>query len=152
MSRVIEIDPQTLAGRTGEEVGVSEWVEISQERIDRFADATDDHQWIHVDPARAAGESPFKTTIAHGFLTLALVPALLRATIRLPARMTINYGSNRVRFVSPVPAGSRVRGRFTVVQVQNLPDALQVTWGVVVERQSGTKPSCVAEWVVRYYV
>jgi len=149
---MIEIDPNTLSGRTGDEIGVSDWVEISQARIDRFADATDDHQWIHVDPARAAAESPFETTIAHGFLTLSLVPALLRATIRLPARMTINYGSNRVRFVSPVPTGSRVRGRFTVVQVQNVPDALQVTWGVVVEREGGTKPSCIAEWLVRYYL
>jgi acyl dehydratase len=149
---MIEIDPKTLAGRTGDEVGISDWLEISQARINRFADATDDHQWIHIDPARAAAESPFETTIAHGFLTLSLVPALLRATIRLPARMTINYGSNRVRFVSPVPAGSRVRGRFTVVQVQTLSDALQVTWGVVVEREGGTKPSCIAEWLVRYYV
>jgi len=149
---MIEIDPRTLAGRAGEEVGVSEWLEISQARIDRFADATDDHQWIHVNPARAAADSPFKTTIAHGFLTLSLVPSLLRATIRVPARMTLNYGSNRVRFASPVPAGSRVRGRFTVTQVTNVPDALQVTWGVVVEREGGTKPSCVAEWIVRYYL
>jgi acyl dehydratase len=148
---MIEIDLKTIAGRAGEEVGVSEWLEISQERIDRFADATDDHQWIHVDAARAAAESPFKTTVAHGFLTLSLVPSLLRATIRVPARMTLNYGSNRLRFVSPLPAGSRVRGRFTVTQVQDLPDALQVTWGVVVEREGGTKPCCVAEWIVRYY-
>src|ERR1051325_164040 len=98
---MIEIDPKTLAGSTGDEVGVSGWLEISQARIDRFADATDDHQWIHVDPARAAAESPFETTIAHGFLTLSLVPALLRTTIRVPARMTLNYGSNRLRFVSP---------------------------------------------------
>jgi len=149
---MIEIDPRTLAGRAGEEVGVSEWLEISQARIDRFADATDDHQWIHVNPARAAADSPFKTTIAHGFLTLSLVPSLLRATIRVPARMTLNYGSNRVRFASPVPTGSRVRGRFTVTAVQDLPDALQVTWGVIVEREGGTKPSCVAEWIVRYYL
>jgi acyl dehydratase len=152
---MIEIDPKTLAARAGKEVGVSDWLEISQARIDRFADATDDHQWIHVDPARAASESPFETTIAHGFLTLSLVPALLRATIRLPARMTINYGSNRLRFVSPVPAGSRVRGRFTVVEVQEVDkvsQALQVTWGVMVERHGGTKPCCVAEWLVRYYL
>jgi acyl dehydratase len=148
---MLEIDPQTLAGRIGEEVGVSDWLEISQARIDRFAEATDDHQWIHVDPARAAAESPFETTIAHGFLTLSLVPALLRATLRLPARMALNYGSNRVRFVSPVPTGARVRARFTVVQVQNVADALQVTWGVVIEREGGTKPCCVAEWLVRYY-
>jgi len=151
---MIEIDPKTLAARAGEEVGVSGWLEISQARIDRFADATDDHQWIHVDPARAAAESPFETTIAHGFLTLSLVPALLRTTIRVPARMTLNYGSNRLRFVSPVPAGSRVRGRFAVLQVQevrDVADALQVTWGVTVERDGGTKPCCVAEWLVRYY-
>ena len=148
---MIEIDPKTLAGRAGEEIGVSEWLEISQARIDRFADATDDHQWIHVDPRRAAADSPFATTVAHGFLTLSLVPALLRATIRLPARLSLNYGSNRVRFVSPLSAGSRVRGRFTVMQTQEVPDALQVTWGVVVEREGGTKPSCVAEWIVRYY-
>ena len=149
---MIEIDPRTLAGRAGEEIGVSDWLEISQGRIDSFADATDDHQWIHVDPARAAVDSPFETTVAHGFLTLALVPALLRATIRLPARMTLNYGSNRVRFVSPVPAGARIRGRFSVMQVHDVPEALQVTWGVVVERDGGTKPCCVAEWIVRYYL
>jgi acyl dehydratase len=148
---MIEIDPKTLASRTGEEIGVSEWLEISQARIDRFADATDDHQWIHVDAARAAADSPFTRTVAHGFLTLSLVPSLLRATIRVPARMTLNYGSNRVRFVSPLPAGSRVRGRFTVMQTQEVQDALQVTWGVVVEREGGTKPCCVAEWIVRYY-
>lgn len=148
---MVEIDPRTLAGRTGEEVGVSDWLEISQARIDRFADATDDHQWIHVDRARAASDSPFETTVAHGFLTLSLVPALLRATLRLPARMALNYGSNRVRFVSPVPAGSRVRARFTVLQVQEMPDAIQVTWGIVVEREGGPKPCCVAEWIVRYY-
>jgi acyl dehydratase len=147
---MIELDPKTLAGRTGEEVAVSDWMEISQARIDRFADVTDDHQWIHVDPARAA-ESPFRTTVAHGFLTLSLVPALLGATLRLPAQLTLNYGSNRVRFVSPLPAGSRVRGRFTVMQVRDVPDALQVTWGVVIEREGGTKPCCVAEWIVRYY-
>jgi acyl dehydratase len=149
---MIEIDPKTLAGRAGEEIGISEWLEISQARIDRFADATDDHQWIHVDPQRAAADSPFQTTVAHGFLTLSLVPTLLRATIRLPARMSLNYGSNRVRFMAPVPAGSRVRGRFTVAQVQNLKEALQVTWGVVVEREGSAKPCCVAEWIVRYYV
>src|SRR3954464_8112829 len=112
---MLEIDPRTLAGRIGEEVGVRDWLEITQARIDRFAEATDDHQWIHVNPARAAAESPFKTTIAHGVLTVSVLPALLGATLQLPARMTVNYGSNRMRFVSPVPAGARVRARFTVV-------------------------------------
>jgi acyl dehydratase len=149
---MLEIDPKTLVRRIGEEVGVSDWFEISQARIDRFAEATDDHQWIHVDPARAAAESPFQTTVAHGFLTLSLVSPLLRGTIRVPARLVLNYGSNRVRFVSAVPAGARVRGRFSVVQVEELLDALQVTWGVVIEREGGTKPCCVADWMVRYYL
>src|SRR3954451_15919009 len=117
---MLEIDPQTLAGRIGEEVGVSDWLEITQARIDRFAEATDDHQWIHVDPARAAAESPFQTTVAHGFLTLPRVGPLVPGAIGGPARLVLNYGSNRVRFVSAVPAGARVRGRFSVVQVEEL--------------------------------
>src|SRR5580765_3178201 len=101
---MIDIDVRTLHEPIGQEIAVSDWLEVSQGRIEQFADATGDRQWIHVDPARAAAESPFKTTIAHGFLTLSLLSALLRATIRLPARLTLNYGINRLRFVSPVPA------------------------------------------------
>ena len=136
----------------GKEVGASEWVKIDQDRINKFADATGDHQWIHVDAARAATESPFKTTIAHGFLTLALVSLLLRGTMNPTGlRLAINYGLNRVRFPSPVPAGSRVRGRFTVGAVERVAEAIQVTWQVTVEREGSDKPCCVAEWLVRYY-
>jgi acyl dehydratase len=151
---VIEVDDiASLDRRLGEEIAVSDWIAVTQERIDSFADATEDRQWIHVDPARAADESPFMTTIAHGFLTLSLTSALIRQSIRLPgARMAINYGMNRVRFPSPVPSGSLVRGRFSPVAVDRHHDAVDVTWSVTLERQGATKPCCVAEWVVRYYV
>ncbi|OFW41201.1 MAG: dehydratase [Acidobacteria bacterium RIFCSPLOWO2_12_FULL_67_14b] len=149
---MIDIDVQTLRTRAGEEVAVSDWCEITQARIDQFADATGDRQWIHVDPARAATESPFKTTIAHGFLTLSLISALMREAIRFSGlRMAINYGVNRVRFVSPVPSGARVRGRFVPLTIEDVAGGLQVTWQVTVEREQGDKPSCIAEWIVRYY-
>ena len=137
----------------GREVALSEWVEVSQERIDRFAEATEDRQWIHVDPERAARESPFKVTIAHGFLTLSLLSELMRLAVSVGGvRMGINYGLNRVRFVAPVPAGSRIRGRFTLSALKEIGDGTQITWRVTVEREGGDKPCCVAEWLVRYYV
>jgi len=149
---VVDIDVKHLSDRIGEEVAVSDWFEISQERINTFADATEDHQWIHVDPARAAAESPFKTTIAHGFLTLSLVPMLVRRAMTIDnVRMAVNYGSNRLRFVAPVPSGSRVRGRFTVGAVEEIGGGLQVTWNLTIEREGGDKPCVVAEWLVRYY-
>jgi acyl dehydratase len=150
---MIEIsDVATLRGRVGEEIVVGEWFEISQARIDQFADATGDHQWIHVDAARAAIESPFKTTIAHGFLTLSLVSTLIREALQFTGlRMAINYGLNKVRFVSPVPSGSRVRARITPLAVDDVKHGLQVTWQVTIEREHGDKPSCVLEWLVRYY-
>jgi acyl dehydratase len=150
---MIEIsDVNTLRDRIGEEIAVGEWFPITQARIDQFADATGDHQWIHVDAARAAAESPFKATIAHGFLTLSLISTLVRDAMKLPRlRLAVNYGLNRVRFVSPVPSGSRIRGRFVVAAVEKLDDGFQVTWKVTVEREHGDKPCCVAEWVVRYY-
>src|SRR5581483_9804379 len=121
-----------------------------QARIDQFADATGDHQWIHVDRERAEAETPFKATIAHGFLTLSLISALLRQAIRFDGmRMAINYGLNRVRFLSPVPSGSRIRGRFTLASVEPKDDALQATWSVIVEREGAEKPCCAAEWIVR---
>lgn len=131
---------------------MSDWLDVTQERIDQFAEATEDRQWIHVDPARAARELPGKTTIAHGFLTLSLVSALFRGAIRMDGlRMAINYGVNRVRFVSPVPAGARIRGRFSPLAVEDVDGGAQVTWKVVVEREhGGDKPCCVAEWLVRY--
>ena len=149
---MIDIDITTIRDRIGRELAVSDWIEITQQRIDEFANATGDRQWIHVDPARAAAESPFKTTIAHGFLTLSLVSELMRKAVQFTGlRMAINYGVNRVRFVSPVPSGSRVRGRFTPAAVEDVSGGVQVTWQATVEREGGDKPSCVAEWIVRYY-
>ena len=149
---MIDIDVATLRDRIGEEIAVGDWFDITQDRIQQFADATGDHQWIHVDAARAAGESPFKTTIAHGFLTLSLISTLMRDAIRLGGlRMAINYGLNRVRFVSPVPSGARVRGRFTPSDVEETGGAIQVTWQVAVEVATGDRPCLIAEWIVRYY-
>ena len=146
------IDVAELSARVGEEIGVSEWIEITQERITQFAEATEDRQWIHVDPARAATESPFKTTIAHGFLTLSLVSVMLRKAITITGvRMAINYGSNRVRFVAPVPSGSKVRGRFVLAGMEETGGGVQATWSITVEREGEQKPACVAEWLVRYY-
>jgi acyl dehydratase len=148
-----DLDLRTLAARAGHEVAVSDWMEITQARINQFADATSDHQWIHVDQARAAAESPFGRTVAHGFLTLALVSAMHDSVFGVRARMVINYGANRVRFITPVPAGSRVRGRFSVAHVDRPDDtAVQVTWNVVIELEGAAKPCCVVEWLVRYYL
>jgi acyl dehydratase len=145
-------DVASLADRVGQELVVSDWIEIGQARLDRFADATGDRQWIHVDIARAAEESPFGTTIAHGFLTLSLMPALIGQAMTFSnVRVAINYGLHRVRFVSPAPAGTRVRGRFTLAAIRETGDGVQVTWSVTVEREHGDKPCCVAEWIVRYY-
>jgi acyl dehydratase len=149
---MVDIDLRTLSTRIGEEIAVSDWLEVTQGRIDQFADATGDHQWIHVEPARAATESPFKTTIAHGFLTLSLLSPLIRESLRFTGmRMAINYGLNRVRFVSPVPAGARIRAQTTLGAVDTITGGYQVTWQVTIEREGGGKPACVAEWVVRYY-
>ena len=142
-----------LGALVGHEVASSEWLEVSQERINRFAEATEDRQWIHTDPERAARESPFKRTIAHGFLTLSLLSELGRTAMKVGGvRVGINYGLNRVRFVSPVPAGSRIRGRFTLSALKEMRDCTQATWSVTVEREGGDKPCCLAEWLVRYYV
>jgi acyl dehydratase len=143
---------RSLANRVGEEVGVSPWVEISQQRIDTFAKAIDDFQWIHVDPARAK-DSPFGGTIAHGFLTLSLLSHLAERTFSFAdRRMGVNYGLNRVRFTSPVPSGSRVRARFTLAKYEQVEDnGVQVTWNTVVEIEGASKPALVAEWIGRHY-
>ena len=141
-----------LRDHVGREVAVSGWFEVTQERINQFAESTEDRQWIHVDPERAARESPFKETIAHGFLTLSLLSELGKRAMSVGGvRMGLNYGLNRVRFVSPVPAGSRIRGRFTLATVEEIKGGVQATWGVTVECEGSEKPSCVAEWLVRYY-
>jgi acyl dehydratase len=145
-------DLDSLREQVGQEIAVSDWLAVTQERIDRFAEATDDRQWIHVDPVRAAAESPFQTTIAHGFLTLSLVSILIRRTLSFDRfRLAINYGVNRVRFITPLPSGSRIRARFIPMTVVDTAGAVQVTWGITIERDGADKPCCVAEWVVRYY-
>ncbi|HEY0320311.1 MAG TPA: MaoC family dehydratase [Pyrinomonadaceae bacterium] len=142
-----------LQPRVGQEVAVSDWFEVTQERINMFAEATEDRQWIHTDPERAARESPFKQTIAHGFLTLSLLSELMKQAISVGGlRMGINYGLNRVRFVSPVPSGTRIRGRFTLAALEDISGGVQATWSVTVERDGSDKPCCIAEWLVRYYV
>lgn len=131
---------------------VSDWMVVSQAQIDKFADATCDPQWIHVDPARAKRESLFGGTIAHGFLTLSLVGALLRKTGKLDGfRMSVNYGLNRVRFTAPVLSGSRIRGKFEASSVEEKDESVKVVWSVTVEREESSTPCCVAEWIVLYY-
>ena len=141
-----------LRGLVGREVSISDWLVVTQERINAFADTTDDHQWIHVDVERATAETPFGTTIAHGFLTLSLLSGLMRNAVTIDGpRMTLNYGFNRVRFVSPVPSGSRIRARVVLGRLDDLADSTQATWNITVEREGGDKPCVVAEWIVRYY-
>jgi len=141
-----------LEFRVGQEVGISPWVEITQERIDTFAKAIGDFQWIHVDAERAKN-SPFGKTIAHGFLTLSLLSNLSEQTFSFSdRRMGINYGLNRVRFTSPVAVGSRVRARFTLAKFEKIEgNGVQVTWNTVVEIEGATKPALVAEWLGRHY-
>jgi acyl dehydratase len=143
---------EELRGMVGREIAVTEWIEITQERIDTFADATEDHQWIHIDQERAQRESPYETTIAHGFLTLSLVANFLNDAIHIDGlRMAINYGLNRVRFPAAVPVGSRIRARFVLQSMRDAGDATEVIYSITVEGQRAEKPCCVAEWLVRYY-
>ncbi|MFF3555414.1 MaoC family dehydratase [Streptomyces tsukubensis] len=141
-----------LHAGVGEPLGRSDWLEIDQKRIDLFAEATGDHQWIHVDPARAA-DGPFGTTIAHGYLTLSLLPLLVPQVLRVTSmKMGLNYGTDKVRFPAPVPVGSRLRAAVTLTRVEAAGDGgVQVTALVTVEREGGEKPVCVAESVSRYY-
>ena len=140
----------------GQEVAVSDWVSIAQERVDLFADATDDHQWIHIDPERAK-QGPFGGPIAHGFLTLSLLPHLMAEAIEMKNTVLgVNYGLNKVRFPSPVPVGSRLRGRFKLAAMEKLPPQMgypgaQFVWEVTIEREGSDKPVCVAESVTRRY-
>jgi acyl dehydratase len=138
----------------GQEVGVSDWFQVTQDRINAFADATEDHQWIHIDTERAVKEAPFGSTIAHGFLTLSLLPMLAAQAFKVTGdfKMGINYGLNRLRFVSPVKSGSKVRARFTLQAVEDVQGGSQITWSAIVETESGQKPALAAEWLVRYYV
>ena len=151
---MIEIDDiAQLRAQVGRELAVSDWLTMTQERIRQFADVTDDHQWIHLDQDRATRESPYKTTIAHGFLSLSLISALVKNALSIGGqKLAVNYGLNRVRFVSAVPAGGRIRARVTPISVEAVDrGASQVAWSVVVEREGAEKPCLVAEWLVRYY-
>jgi len=140
-----------LESRVGEEIAQSPWVEMPQERIDLFAKTTEDFQWIHVDRERAK-QSDFGTTIAHGFLTLSMLPKLSESTFEFSdRRMGVNYGLNKVRFTAPVPAGARIRGRFTLAKYEKLEGGVQTTWSVIVEREGGDKPVMVAETISRHY-
>jgi acyl dehydratase len=153
MPPVVVESPESLNDFVGREIGVSEWFCVEQERIQRFADATEDRQWIHLDGERAAKESPYGTTIAHGFLTLSLISFLMKQAvqIRTGIRMAVNYGLNRVRFPSAVREGARIRGRFTLLSLMEYSGAREATFSVTVESEGGEKPCCVAEWIVRYY-
>jgi acyl dehydratase len=145
-------DLDELRAATGELLGPSDWVTVDQPQIDAFADATGDHQWIHVDPQRAAS-GPFGTTIAHGFLTLSLMPVMLESLYSVQGvRMGVNYGLGRVRFPAPVPADSRLRATAEVAEVSEIAGGAQLVLRASIEREGGEKPVCVAELVVRVYL
>ena len=136
-----------IKSAVGTEIGVSDWIEVSQERINLFAEATCDEQWIHVDQERAKKELPGGVTIAHGLLSLALAPLFIRSVMGLKdLRNTLNYGADRIRYLAPVPAGSRLRGRLTVAEAEEVPpDGLRVSYRLVIEIEGGKRPACVAE-------
>jgi acyl dehydratase len=150
--RVIE-DLDDLKSFAGREIGMTDWLVITQERIQQFAEATEDRQWIHVDRERAKRESPYHTTIAHGFLTLSLLSFLMKQAIQIKSgvRMAVNYGLNHVRFPSPVRADSKIRGRFTLLTLKEVSNAFEAVFSVSVESEGAEKPCCVAEWIIRYY-
>jgi acyl dehydratase len=148
---IVRLDPSSdLTQWIGREIAASPWVVVTQHMIDAFAEVTFDAQWIHVDPVRAARESPFRATIAHGFLTLSLLSHLYQSCIEVaPRRMGINVGLNRVRFTSPVKVDSRVRGRFAIASVEAVGGGVQLVWNATVEIEGANKPALVAEWVTR---
>jgi len=140
-----------LKSLVGQEVAVTEHIQVTQEKIRQFAETTGDEQWIHVNPERAARESPYGMTIAHGFLTLSLLTAMMQSALKIGGvRLVINYGLDRVRFPAAVPSGSRIRGRIELESVSDVPGGVQAKWAITVEREGSDKPVCVAEWLVRY--
>jgi len=153
MPKRILDSPEALKDLVGQEIAVTDWFNVTQERIQQFADATLDHQWIHVDAERARRESPFKAPIAHGFLTLSLLPHFMHQAMEIKhgVRLGVNYGLNRVRFVSPVRAGSNIRARILLQSLKDVKDGMEALFNATVEVEGGEKPCCVAEWVVRYY-
>ena len=152
MAKIVVETLDQLKAMAGREVGVTDWFVVTQERIDKFADATGDHQWIHIDRERAQRESPYGTTIAHGFLTLSLVSHFIKEVLEMKGlRMAINYGLNRVRFPSAVLADSNVRARVVLQSVKDLPEGAEATYLITIESEGPGKPNCVAEWIARYY-
>jgi acyl dehydratase len=150
MMAALTLKPDELRNHVGERLGTSAWHEVTQAQVGLFADATGDHQWIHLDPERAAS-GPFGGTVAHGFLTLSLAPMLLDEVLEVTdASVTINYGLNKVRFPAPLPVGSRVRADVRCAAVEEVPGGLQATFAVTFEREGGGKPVCVAELLFRY--
>jgi acyl dehydratase len=144
---------QSLKDYVGREIATTGWLAVTQERIQQFADATEDRQWIHIDPERARHESPYGAAIAHGFLTLSLMSYFLRDAIQLPSnvRQTINCGLNRVRFPAPVRVGDKIRARVRLHSCRELPDSLEAIFDVTIESEGAEKPCCAAEWILRYY-
>ena len=141
-----------VPGLVGQELGTSDWFEVTQDRVDTFAEATGDHQWIHVDVERAKAESPFGGPIAHGYLTLSLlVPLFAQVIVVTDTAMGVNYGLNKVRFPSPVPVGAKVRLTASLKAVEEVTGGLQLTFSAVIEREGSEKPACIAEPVYRYY-
>ena len=153
MPPLVVESPHSLGRFVGREIATTEWFLLTQDRIQQFAETTEDRQWIHIDRERAQRDSPYGTTIAHGFFTLSLVSYFLQKAIQIGSgvRMSVNYGLNRVRFPSPVLAGSRIRARFTLQATKDIADTVEATFSVVIEGENSDKPCCVAEWVVRYY-
>jgi acyl dehydratase len=146
-------DFSEIKSAVGAEVGVSDWVTVTQDRINRFAEATGDEQWIHVDVKRARQELPAQTTIAHGLLTVSLVPEFVRSVMGLQGiKNTLNYGANRIRYLAPVPAGSRLRGRISINAADDAPaNGLRITYGITIEIEGGERPACVAEMIAVHY-
>ena len=144
---------QSLKDYVGREIATTDWFLVTQDRIRQFAEATEDRQWIHIDPERAQRESPYGATIAHGFLTLSLLSYFIKQAIQIPrdVRLSVNYGLNRVRFPAPVRAGTEIRARVTLQSLKDLPDGVEAVFGVSMESKDAAKPCCVAEWIVRYY-
>ena len=142
-----------LRAKVGQEIGVSPWHDVTQEQIDKFAEVTGDHQWIHLDPARAKRESPYGTTIAHGFLTVSMLSQLIHEAVVMEGayKLRVNYGFNKLRFTGAVPSGSRIRGRFSLLSIKEVEGGVELNWQSTVEVEGREKPALVAEWLGRTY-
>ena len=153
MATCVVENPPSLRELVGKEIALTPWFELTQERIRKFAEISEDQQWIHVDEERARLESPYRSTVAHGFLILSLASYFLKQAIEIRhgVSLAINYGLNRVRFPAPVRADSKVRARVSLLVLKDLPDCVEATYSVSIEGEGASKPSCVAEWILRYY-